>query len=185
MTERIETPGLILRTLNEKDVPGLLDFFERNSKFFKPWIPEYEKNYYTCDYQILKLEYEKKLKEEGIEFRFYIFDKNIPERIIGNVSVSNIIRGVLQSAFLGYSVDEKENKKGIATDAIKRIIEFTFDELKLHRLEANVIPANTASIRVLEKLNFIKEGYSEKYLKINGRWQDHLRYALVNKNYPD
>jgi len=183
MTERIETPGLILRTLSKKDIPGLLDFFERNCKFFEPWIPEYEKNYYTYDYQILKLEYEKKLKEKGIEYRFYIFNKNIPERIIGNVSVSNIIRGVMQSAFLGYSVDEEKNRKGIATEAVKRIIEFTFDELILHRLEANVIPSNTASIKVLEKLNFVKEGYSENYLKINGRWQDHLRYALINKNY--
>jgi ribosomal-protein-alanine N-acetyltransferase len=80
-------------------------------------------------------------------------------------------------------VDEEKNRKGIATEAVKRIIEFTFDELILHRLEANVIPSNTASIKVLEKLNFVKEGYSENYLKINGRWQDHLRYALINKNY--
>ena len=94
-------------------------------------------------------------------------------------------RGVLESAHLGYSVDEKETGKGIATEAIKGIKEFSFNELNLHRLEANVIPANTASIRVLEKLNFVQEGYSKNYLKINNIWQDHIRFAIINENHTD
>lgn len=183
MAERIETPRLILKTLNEADIPGILEFYHRNGKFLKPWIPEYEKNYYTYEYQLRKLEYEKNLRESGSEYRYNIFKKDDPERVIGNIAVSNIIRGILQSAFLGYSVDENENGKGIATEAIKEIIDFSFQEIKLHRLEANVIPSNTASVRVLEKLNFTKEGYSKNYLKINGKWQDHLRFALINQNY--
>lgn len=183
MTERIETPGLVLSTLRKNDIQKLLGFYERNIKFLEPWIPEYESGYYTYDYQIRKLEFEKKLREAGSEYRFNIFKKDDPERIIGNIAVSNIIRGIFQSAFIGYSVDEKENGKGIATEAIKGIIEFSFCDLMLHRLEANVIPSNKASIRVLEKLNFTEEGYSKNYLKINGKWQDHLRFALINENY--
>ena len=99
------------------------------------------------------------------------------------MAVSQIIRGVLQSAFLGYSIDEKENGKGIATEAISKVIEISFNELKLHRLEANIIPTNAASIRVVEKLNFTKEGYSRDYCKINNKWQDHLRFAVINQNY--
>ena len=91
----------------------------------------------------------------------------------------------MQSAFLGYSIDEKENGKGFATEAISKVIEISFSELKLHRLEANIIPANSASIRVVEKLNFTKEGYSENYCNINGIWQDHLRFAIINPNYKD
>lgn len=183
MAERIETQRLILRTLNETDIPGLLEYYERNFKFLEPWIPKYEEGFYTYDYQFRKLEYEKKLREDGSEYRYNIFKKDDPERVLGNAAVSNIIRGVLQSAFLGYSVDENENGKGVATEAIKGIIDFSFCEIKLHRLEANVIPVNNASIRVLEKLNFVKEGYSKDYLKINGKWQDHIRFALINEKY--
>ncbi|HMQ68321.1 MAG TPA: GNAT family N-acetyltransferase [Ignavibacteria bacterium] len=183
MAERITTPRLILKTLSATDIPGLLEFYHRNSKFLKPWIPEYDKDYYTYEYQLRKLEYEKNLRECGSEYRYNIFKKDDPERVIGNIAVSNIIRGILQSAFLGYSVDENENGKGFATEAVKEIIDFSFRDIRLHRIEANVIPSNTASVRVLEKLNFTKEGYSENYLKINGKWQDHIRFALINQNY--
>lgn len=183
MTLRLETSRLILRTLDEKDIPGLLDFYERNRNFLKPWIPKYEAGYYTPEYQLKKLEFEKELRRSGGEFRFLIYKKDEPEKNIGNISVSCILRGVIQSAFLGYSIDEKENGKGFATEAVKKIIEFAFGEIRLHRLEANVIPANNASIRVLKKLKFVKEGYSRNYLKIDDKWQDHIRFAIINDNY--
>jgi ribosomal-protein-alanine N-acetyltransferase len=105
--------------------------------------------------------------------------------VIGYATVSNIVRGVFQCGILGYAIDEKENRKGFSTEAINGLINFSFEEINLHRLEANVIPANAASIRVLEKLNFIKDGYSKDYLKINDKWQDHLRFALINPDYVD
>lgn len=185
MLEKSETERLILRVISESDIPELLNYYARNSKFLEPWIPKFGKEFYTYEFQLKRLNYENELRDSDIEYRFRIFKKDEPEKNIGSVAVSNVIRGVLQSAFLGYSVDEKENGKGIATEAIKKIIEVSFNELKLHRLEANVIPSNTASIRVLEKLNFVKEGYSKNYCRINDIWQDHLRFAIINNDFKD
>lgn len=69
----------------------------------------------------------------------------------------------------------------MTTEALKAAIRYIFEEWKLHRIEANIIPRNAASIRVIEKLGFEREGYCRKYLKINGIWEDHYSYALLNK----
>lgn len=183
MLERFETERLILRVLDESDVNELIDYYKRNKDFLEPWIPKSGKEFYTFDFQLKRLAYENELRDSGIEYRYRIFRKDSPQKNIGNVAVSNIIRGVLQSAFLGYSVDETENGKGIATEAIKKVIEISFNEIKLHRLEANVIPTNVPSIRVLEKLYFVKEGYSKQYLKINDKWEDHIRFAIINNDF--
>ncbi len=185
MKERVKTERLILRVLNESDKYELLDFYERNRNFFKPWAPRFDKSFYTVGYQLNKINFERELWNKGTEIRYYIFKKEQPERIAGIVTAFNIVRSVFQCGTLGYDVDENENGKGIATEAIKKLIEILFNELNLHRLEANVIPSNAASIRVLEKLNFVKEGYSKNYLKINDKWQDHLRFALLNEKYSE
>ena len=183
MPDRVETERLILRFLDESDIPELIDYYQRNKNFLEPWLPGFGEEFFTFEFQLHRLEYEKELRDSGAEYRYRIFKKGDPQKNIGNVAVSQIIRGVLQSAFLGYSIDEKENGKGIATEAISKVIEISFNELKLHRLEANIIPTNAASIRVVEKLNFTQEGYSRDYCKINNKWQDHLRFAIINQNY--
>jgi len=183
MTEMTESERLILRLLDESDAPVRLDYYDRNKKFLKPYIPEMPDDFCTLNFQLDRIKENKESSDKSSEFRYFIFKKDDPLKIIGNVSVSHIIRGVLQSAFLGYSIDEKENGKGIATEAIQKIIELSFNDIKLHRLEANVMPSNTASVRILEKLNFTKEGFSKDYCRINGKWEDHLRFALLNKNF--
>jgi ribosomal-protein-alanine N-acetyltransferase len=185
MIERFETERLVLRFLDESDIYELIDYYKRNKKFLEPWEPRFGEEFYTYEFQFRKLQYEKELRNSDREYRYRIFRKEDSGKNIGNVTVSQIVRGVLQSAFLGYSIDEKENGKGIATEAIKEVIVLSFSELKLHRLEANVIPSNAASVRVVEKLNFTKEGYSKNYCKINGVWHDHLRFAIINHNYDD
>lgn len=178
ITEIIETGRLILRILNEADAGNRLNFYNVNKKFLGQSMPVYAEDFFTLEYQTKRIRYEKELRDLGKEFRYFIFKE---KKIIGNVSVSNIIRGNFQNGFLGYSVDENETGKGFATEAVSSVIKIAFKDLKLHRLEANVMPANTASIKVLQKLNFIKEGYSEKYLEINNVWEDHIRFALLNK----
>lgn len=183
LSERFETERLILRVLEEPDIYELLDYYKRNRKFLEPCVPAFGKDFFTLEFQMRRIKYEKELREKGTEYRYFIFKKDETGKNIGNVAVSNIIRGILQSAFLGYSIDEKENGKGFATEAIRKIIEISFNVIKLHRLEANVIPSSTASIRVLEKLNFVKEGFSKQYLKINGKWEDHIRFAILNNKF--
>jgi RimJ/RimL family protein N-acetyltransferase/GrpB-like predicted nucleotidyltransferase (UPF0157 family) len=103
-----------------------------------------------------------------------------PEGFVGVVNLSNIIRGCFQNAFLGYYGNEKFSKSGFMTAGIRLVLKEAFDVLKLHRIEASVQPDNVASIKILKKLDFAFESYSRNYLQINGKWCDHLKWALTD-----
>ena len=90
------------------------------------------------------------------------------------------MRGAFQSCHLGYQLDERAINQGFMTEALRRAIAFVFDELQLHRIEANVMPRNLRSSRVLAKLGFVEEGLARQYLKINGVWEDHIHYVMLN-----
>jgi len=116
-------------------------------------------------------------------FKVWLFKKEDTgfAKVIGLVSLNNIIRGCFQSAHLGYGLDQQETKQGFMTEAARAVVDFAWEVLSLHRLEANIMPNNKASFGVIEKLGFHQEGYSYKYLHINGMWQDHVRMVLLNE----
>jgi [ribosomal protein S5]-alanine N-acetyltransferase len=103
--------------------------------------------------------------------------------IVGVINLSQIFRGPLQSAYLGYGLGDGFTGNGFATEAVTLMLRFAFKELKLHRLEANIQPRNAASICLVSRLGFTKEGYSEKYLKVGGKWRDHERWAITKENW--
>jgi ribosomal-protein-alanine N-acetyltransferase len=111
------------------------------------------------------------------------FDANLAVRpedgaIVGYFNISQIIRGPLQSAFLGYGGVAEWSGAGYMTAALRLVLERAFTDLSLHRVEANVQPANRASIALVERCGFVREGFSERYLKIGGHWRDHARFAI-------
>ncbi len=102
-----------------------------------------------------------------------------PPPLVGGVTLTNVRRGVTQAATLGYWLGGPFVGRGLMRDAVSALIPFAFDVLRLHRIEAAVMPSNTASLRVLDRLGFVREGLARRYLKIAGRWEDHLFYALL------
>ncbi len=105
------------------------------------------------------------------------------DEIAGSIGLSQIFRGGFQNAYLGYYLGEKFTGKRFATEAIALIVKFAFEDLKLHRIEANIQPHNLASIAVAKKNGFTKEGFSPKYLYIDDVWCDHERWAIINENW--
>jgi [ribosomal protein S5]-alanine N-acetyltransferase len=99
--------------------------------------------------------------------------------IAGSIGLSQIVRGNFQSAYLGYYIGEPYAGRGYMTEALGLMLRYAFLRLKLHRLEANIQPGNVASIALVRRAGFVREGYSRRYLKICGRWRDHERWALV------
>jgi [ribosomal protein S5]-alanine N-acetyltransferase len=100
---------------------------------------------------------------------------------VGGLTLANIRRGVAQAASLGYWMGLPFIRHGYMTAAVSAVIPFAFTTLRLHRLEAACIPTNAASIRLLEKTGFVREGYAREYLCINGIWQDHLLFARLQE----
>ncbi len=178
---RLQTKRLLLQTITtDAKIYEVFDYVRRNREFFEPWEPEYEKDEFTFRFQRNRIREDKILMRQGKAVRFWLFHKGQDE-ILGDIRFSSIIRGAFQSCFLGYKIDQDEINQGYATEGLRRCIQFMFDNLKLHRVEANVMPHNKPSIRVLEKLNFEKTGFSRKYLKINGNWEDHIHYEIINE----
>jgi ribosomal-protein-alanine N-acetyltransferase len=105
------------------------------------------------------------------------------DAIAGVINLSQIFHGVFQNAYLGYGLGVDFTGKGYMIEAVNLVLKFAFTELNLHRVEANVQPQNAPSIRSLERCGFKKEGFSEKYLKIGGRWRDHERWAIIRENW--
>jgi [ribosomal protein S5]-alanine N-acetyltransferase len=113
----------------------------------------------------------------------FLICRNQDSAIVGAINLSQIFRKSFQNAYLGYYIGEKFGEKGYMSEAIALILRYAFKDLKLHRIEANIQPHNLASISVVRKNGFTKEGFSPKYLKIGGRWRDHERWAIIRENW--
>ncbi len=98
--------------------------------------------------------------------------------IVGFINISEIVRGLFQSGFLGYAAMAAYAGRGYMREGLELVLARAFNELGLHRLEANIQPANQASIALVRGAGFVNEGFSERYLKIGGRWRDHERWAI-------
>ncbi len=103
--------------------------------------------------------------------------------IVGSINLSQIFRGGFQSAYLGYYIGSQYAGKRYMTAAIRLVLHYAFVELKLHRLEANIQPGNLASIALVKRAGFVREGFSRRYLKICGRWRDHERWAIIAEDW--
>ena len=176
-----EMSNVYIRPLIQSDADELLSIEKRNRAFFENYSINHPENYWTLETQRELIEkWEQNTKKE-IEYRFGIF-KTTEDILIGTIGLFQVIRGPRESALLGYSLDQKHNGKGYTTEATKLVVNYAFEILNLHRIEAGVMPDNIGSIRVLEKAGFHKEGVAKKNVKINGSWEDHLILAIINPN---
>ena len=119
-------------------------------------------------------------RDLGVGFGFGIF---LDSRFCGEINLSTIQRGAFQNAYIGYWIDEAVAGNGYMPESVVVLLKFAFEELKLHRVQISIIPRNTASRRVVEKLDLRDEGTAIRYLQINGIWEDHVRYAITAEEW--
>ncbi len=103
--------------------------------------------------------------------------------LVGVFDLSEIVRGIFQSAYMGYYVGQPFAGRGLMTEAMRLVLRHTFEELKLHRVEANIQPHNAPSLALVRRAGFSREGFSRRYLKIDGRWRDHERWAILVEDW--
>ncbi len=180
MQKIYETERLILKVLDKTHADLVSDYYLRNIDFLCEWEPTRSEEFYTISYHEEQLDKQLVDIENGESFALWIFKKDDARRIIGSINVNNIVRGVFLSCNLGYKLDKYEVNNGYMTEAVKKGIDIVFNEFGLHRIEANIMPENIRSLKVVEKLGFYNEGLAYKYLKINGKWEDHIHMVLLN-----
>jgi [ribosomal protein S5]-alanine N-acetyltransferase len=178
LKQKLSGQNIYIRQLNIDDAEDLLQLQVENKDFFEKYAMERSPDFYTLESQLKRLQMMDENAKQDLDYFFGIFTNE--NSLIGTINLFAVMRGFIQSAFVGYFLDQRHNGKGYTTEAVKLIVKYSFEELKLHRVEAGVMPHNIGSIRVLEKAGFEKEGLARKNVKINGKWEDHQQMAIVN-----
>jgi ribosomal-protein-alanine N-acetyltransferase len=180
MPRSYETERLILKLPEKSFAPLILDYYNRNVQFLEEWEPIKDESFYTLKYQRELVKSDIKNIAKGFILRYWLFKKDDSTRVIGSIALNNVVRGAFQSCHLGYKLDKDEINKGYMTEAVKKAADIAFNQYNLHRIEANIMPKNKASLRTVEKSGFHNEGLAYKYLRINGEWEDHIHMVLLN-----
>lgn len=174
----ITGPGVMLRMPQSSDYAEWAALRERSRAFLVPWEPTWPADDLTRGAFRRRLRRYTEDVRADLAYAFLIF-RNDDNALVGGLTLANIRRGVAQAGSIGYWVGASFARQGYMTAAMRALIPFSFGTLRLHRLEAACIPGNVASVRLLEKTGFQREGYARKYLCINGIWQDHLLFARL------
>jgi [ribosomal protein S5]-alanine N-acetyltransferase len=179
----IETERLIIRLADVGEVPEIVRYYRDNHDHLQPFSPTFGAE------QLDEAMWREQVIERQLEFtrhesfRAFIFERDAPRRIAGNVNLTQVVRGAFQSCVLGYNLEEGAQGRGYMTEAVKATVTFAFKQWKLHRIAANYMPRNTRSAAVLERCGFQIEGRAPAYLLIDGRWEEHVLTAVINPDW--
>ena len=177
----IEGRGIFLRAPQMADYAEWAQLRAASRDFLTPWEPVWPSD------DLSRAAFRRRLKRYAEEMRadqayaFLLFRAG-DEALAGGITLTNLRRGVAQAGSIGYWMGAQFARQGLMTAAVSVLAPFAFEHLRLHRLEAACIPTNAASIRLLEKTGFQREGYAREYLCINGVWADHVLYARLRSD---
>lgn len=183
MAEAVEiaTERLLLVSLPPEDAGRVLAYYERNREHLANFEPARPASFYTLAHWQQALSEAGDALRAGAGVRVYAVRKEDPRgSLVAQVALNNLVRGVFQAGHLGYSVDHACQGQGLMSEAVEAMVQYAFRTLGLHRVMANYLPENERSGRLLRGLGFRVEGYAHDYLKIAGRWRDHILTARIN-----
>jgi [ribosomal protein S5]-alanine N-acetyltransferase len=173
--------GIVLRSPQISDYAEWSELRETSRAFLTPWEPTWPAD------DLARASFRRRIKRYSedqrgdLAYAFFVFRKR-DNVFVGGLTLANIRRGCAQAASLGYWMGAPYARAGHMTAAVNAVVPFAFGTLKLHRIEAACIPANVASVGLLEKTGFKREGFARQYLCIDGIWQDHLLYAKLEND---
>ncbi len=178
---RIETERMSLRLPTHSDFRDWAGLREMSAEFLQPWEPGWAVDHLTRKSFTNRVYWAQRSATKGTAMPFFMI-RRADDAVLGAITLDNIRRGPAQAGTLGYWVGEPHKRQGYMREAIDAICHFAFRELDLSRLEAACLPENAASRGVLEKSGFKYEGVAQSYLQINGRWRNHVLYAMLRND---
>jgi ribosomal-protein-alanine N-acetyltransferase len=176
----LHTARLRLEPIAVRHAPALAAFFRRNLEHLRPWSPPRPPGTTEVLYWADRAQAEAAATQR---LRWLLFEHGDAERMLGSISLSGIERGLFCSGRLGYELDFEAQGRGLMHEALDAVIGHAFSALQLHRLEANHLPDNERSARVLARLGFTRIGLAPSYLFIDGAWRDHVLNQLLNPRF--
>jgi ribosomal-protein-alanine N-acetyltransferase len=176
----VETERLIVRLPQAADVPEIINYYGSNREHLQPFSPTFAPDFLDEAMWHEQVRIRTREHAAGESFRAFLFARSAPDRIVGNLNLTQVHRGALQSCVLGYNLARDQQGNGYMTEAVDGAVRFAFERWRLHRVTANHMPRNLRSAAVLQRCGFQVEGLAPAYLLINGRWEDHVLTAIVN-----
>lgn len=178
----LETQRCKLCLLRTRDAERISVFYKNNLSHFSPWEPTITEEKLSGDYWKLKaLEAQTEFEnDESVKLNIFLKETN---DLIGMINFTRLTRGVFHCCNVGYKLGREFEGRGLMKESLYSSIEYMFEELNFHRIEANYIPTNKRSEKLLSSLGFESEGIAKNYLLISGHWQDHVLTSLTNLNW--
>jgi [ribosomal protein S5]-alanine N-acetyltransferase len=173
--------GVVLRPPQMSDYPEWAALREASRAFLTPWEPTWPPDDLTRSSFRRRIKRYAEDQRCDLAYPYFAF-RRADNALVGGLTLANVRRGCAQTGNLGYWIGAIHARQGYMTAAVSCFVPFAFQTLRLHRIEAACIPANTASIRLLEKTGFRREGFAREYLCINAAWQDHLLFARLKSD---
>jgi ribosomal-protein-alanine N-acetyltransferase len=177
---------IVLRALTLGDFDQWREVRRRNKDWLTKWEPQRLPGQPDAvedrDAFAIRCSARQRERQLGTAFGFGFF---VDGAFAGEINLSSLQRGPFQSAYVGYWIDERHAGQGYTPEAVVLVARFAFEDLHLHRIQISIIPRNAASRRVVEKLDIRSEGVAERYLEINGVWEDHMRFALTAEEWAE
>ncbi len=168
--------NVVLRLPAMEDFQQWSELRRQSRSFLEPWEPLWTEQELTrAGFRARVRKVQQALADDS-GYHFFIFRRQ-DERLLGGINLSHVRRGVAQMGTIGYWVGEPYARQGVMTQALTALATYAFTDLGLHRLEAACIPTNAASVSLLRRCHFVQEGEARQYLKIAGKWQDHLLFS--------
>lgn len=180
MTPTLETERLAIFSPDPALARRVVVYLSKNKDFFAPTSPPQAPRFYEEDFWQAHLATAQRSVADGASLPLYLALHGDADTIIGDMTLSNVVRGPFQAAYLGYKIDQAHQGKGLMFEALQALVQHAFETMTLHRIMANYIPTNERSARVLRRLGFVVEGYARDYLFIAGAWRDHVLTSLTN-----
>jgi len=175
---------VLLRPMTSSDFPAWQEVRRRNIDWLTKWEAQRVSGQPDVvedrDAFAVRCSARQRERQLGTGYGYGIF---INGDFAGEINLTAVQRGPFQSAYVGYWIDEKHAGNGYMPESLVVLAQFAFDELHLHRIQISIIPRNSASRRVVEKLDIREEGVAERYLEINGVWEDHVRYGFTAEEW--
>ena len=183
-TPVLEGPHVVLRPPRSRDYDAWRSLRRSSRDFLKPYEPRWTEADLNRQAYGARLWRGRQEARRGTDYSFLLFEKTPRgEVLVGGLTISNVRRRAAQFATLGYWMGAEFAGRGLMSEAVGVLLPYFFDTLALHRLQAAFLPHNQASRRVLEKNGFREEGYAEHYLQIDGKWADHVLFALTREHW--
>jgi [ribosomal protein S5]-alanine N-acetyltransferase len=183
-TPVLEGQHVVLRAPRLRDYDQWRSLRRRSREFLRPYEPRWTEADLNRQAFGARLWRGRQEARRGTDYSFLVFEKAAKGQVlVGGLTISNVRRRAAQFATLGYWMGEEFAGRGLMTEAVGVLLPYFFDVLALHRLQAAFLPHNQASRRVLEKNGFREEGYAESYLQIDGKWADHVLFALTRERW--